>query len=103
MFRFNCDPDCNAKTSAPWWSYFVEGFDKQNRIPSIACKVCAHVFQHPRAGVEKGAPTTTMKKHILTKCPRITRSSGSKHGVLDKLLSDARKDITQDALEEQIL
>jgi len=93
------------KTASQWWAYFVEGYDKASRAPSIACKFCGHVFQHPRAGVEKGAPTSIMKCHIEVKCSKIPKgtSKGTGTGPLSKFLPNPRKQYTQNEVNEQIL
>ena len=104
-FLFNCDPVNTVRTTSQRWAYFTEGYDQASRAPSIACKFCGHLLQHPRAGVTKSAPTSTMKLHIEVKCLRSPRDTtkATATGPLSNFFQEAKKEYTQEEVTEQIL
>jgi len=94
-------------TASQWWFYFIEGYDQGSRAPAIACKFCAHIFQHPRAGAKKSAPTSVMKAHIEVKCEQVRRETsqavGTANAPLSMFFPEAQKEWTQNDVNEQIL
>ena len=107
-FIFNCDPASIFKSNSQYWAYFVEGYDQVTGMPSIACKFCAHVFQHPRAKAMRRAPTSTMKTHIEDGCksmPRTKSNTPSMKTASGGFFGNGRQEalITQSDVEDQIL
>jgi hypothetical protein len=60
-------------------------------------------MQHPRATIDKGAPTSTMKIHIKIKCTKIRKPKNIGDGALSRFFNNVQSDITQGQLDEQIL
>jgi hypothetical protein len=88
-----------------YWPYYEEAYDKVKRTPVVLCKFCCHKFQHPRASVKQGAPTSTLKAHIEQGCKRIPKVHNAVKGAPGTLpsLFSARKEITQEDINHQIL
>ncbi|KAJ1689773.1 hypothetical protein LUZ63_013928 [Rhynchospora breviuscula] len=62
------------------WDFFaeVEVKEKGKMVPKVQCMHCKKKYKHVSRG-----PTTTLKRHIESKCPKIRQMQGKTQGVIN--------------------